>query len=150
MTRFLHCLLATWLLLPSLIAGAGEIRGGVARVSITPSTPMFLSGYAGREKPSTGVGHPIQAKALVIREDAMHQVVIVTTDLLGIPHHLSEAVARRLREKHGIQRSQLMLNASHTHAAPMVWPSLSIIAEYGGEDQKLVVNYGLQLADRIV
>lgn len=150
MRRFLHCLLAFWLLLPAIIAGAAEIQGGVARVSITPSTPMFLSGYAGREKPSAGVAHPIQAKALVIREDATHQVVIVTTDLLGIPHHLSEAVALRVMEKHGVQRSQLMLNASHTHAAPMVWPSLSIIAEYGGDDQKLVVNYGLQLADRIV
>jgi len=149
MRRYLHCIFACCLLLPAIFAGAAEIRGGVARVSIVPSTPIFLSGYAGREKPSIGVAHPIQAKALVIREDAMHQVVIVTTDLLGIPHHLSEAVARRLMEKHGIQRSQLMLNASHTHAAPMVWPSLSIIAEYGGDDQKRVVAYGLQLADRI-
>lgn len=150
MRRLLHFLLAFYILLPAFVARAAEIQGGVARVSITPSTPMFLSGYAGREKTSTGVAHPIHAKALVIRQDAAHQVVIVTTDLLGIPHHLSEAVARRLMDKHGIDRSQLMLNASHTHAGPMVWPSLSIIAEYGGEDQKLVVNYGLQLADRIV
>ena len=111
---------------------------------------MYMSGYAGREKVSAGVAHPIHAKALVIREDASHQVVMVTTDLLGIPHHLSEAIAARLMAKHGVQRSQLLLNASHSHAGPMVWPSLSIIAEYSGDDQKRVVQYGLQLADRIV
>jgi neutral ceramidase len=150
MRRLLHRLATLCLIVAGPYADAGELLGGVTRVSITPATPMFMSGYAGREKTSAGIAHPIHAKALVLREDAAHQVVIVTTDLLGIPHHLSEAVARRVMEKHGIDRSQLMLNASHTHAGPMVWPSLSIIAEYGGDDQKLVVNYGLQLADRII
>lgn len=46
--RYLHSLLASCLLLPAIFAGAAEIRGGVARVSIVPATPMFLSGYAGR------------------------------------------------------------------------------------------------------
>jgi len=150
MRHLLHGLAALCLVLAGPGTEAGECLGAVARVSITPATPMFMSGYAGREKPSAGIAHPIHAKALVIREDAAHQVVIVTTDLLGIPHHLSEAVAAQLLAKHGVDRSQLLLNASHTHAGPMVWPSLSIIAEYGGADQQLVVNYGLQLADRIV
>jgi len=143
--------LCTFLLLLCWRTGiAGDLLGGVGRASIVPSTPIFLSGYAVREKVSQGVAHPIQAKAMVIRADDGQQVVILTTDLLGIPHHLSERVAERLMEKHGVLRSQLMLNASHTHAAPMIWPSLSIIAEYSGDDQRLVVQYGLQLAERMV
>jgi hypothetical protein len=40
-------------LLNSNIASATEIKAGAAKILITPITPMWLTGYAGREKPAT-------------------------------------------------------------------------------------------------
>ena len=45
-----------------------QLKIGVARKSITPETPVWLSGYASRTQPSTEVLHDLWAKALVIEE----------------------------------------------------------------------------------
>lgn len=41
-------------------------RAGAAAVKITPERPMWLSGYADRNKPATGTLSDLHAKALVI------------------------------------------------------------------------------------
>ena len=51
-------------------------------------------------------------------------MVLVTTDLIGLPHEVAEEVAARLKAKHGLERSQIVLNSSHTHSGPVVWPNL--------------------------
>ena len=105
-------------------------RAGVGRANITPKGPIWLSGYAARKHASEGVIQDIWAKALVL-EDSGHplagrgRIVIVTTDLVGLPHELSAEVAERLKDKYGLDRSQIVLNASHTHSGPVVWPNLT-------------------------
>ena len=73
----------------SIIADA-QLRVGVARKSITPETPIWLTGYASRDRPSTEVLHDLWAKVLVIEENSKSRVVIVTTDILGLSHDISE------------------------------------------------------------
>jgi hypothetical protein len=82
-----------------------QMRAGVARKSITPELPVWLSGYASRDKPSTEVLHDLWAKALVIEENSKNRVIIVTQDILGLSHDISEEVARRIMNNHGIDRS---------------------------------------------
>ena len=118
------------------LQGAG-LRAGVARVEITPQGPIWLSGYASRTKPSEGVRHPLFARALAI-DAGSGPVVIVSTDLIGLPFEVSDEVAARARKQFGIERSRLLLNSSHTHTGPVVWPNLvSMWNLPAGEEAKL-------------
>ena len=132
------------------IASAMELRVGVGRADITPSGPIWLSGYAARKHPSDGVIQKLWAKAIVIEDDSGGRVVLVTTDLVGLPRELSEDIARRLKAKHGLQRSQIVLNASHTHSGPVVWPNLNAMFFFSPPEKERVLQYAKRLADDIV
>ena len=90
---------------------------GIAKINITPKSPAFMTGYANRDKPSEGVLHDLWAKALVL-SNKQEKMIIVTTDLLGLSHQVSEEVAEKIQGKLGIERRQLMFNSSHTHSVP--------------------------------
>lgn len=141
---FINCIFGN-----NLQVSGATIRVGIAKIKITPDAPIYLTGYAGREKPATGVLQELWAKALVIEENEKNKIFIVTTDLLGLSHEVSEAIANSVIRKYHINRSQLLLNSSHTHSGPMVWPSLSVIAEYTAAEQQVVSGYALELAKRI-
>ena len=53
-------------LLVTLSSWGSDFRVGIARKSITPQFPIWLNGYAAREKPSEGKSHDLWVKALVI------------------------------------------------------------------------------------
>jgi len=142
-------LIVAFLLITCSLWGA-DMRVGIASKVITPQLPFWLTGYGSRTKPSTEVMHDVWAKALVFEENAGSRVIIVTTDLLGLSHEVSEAITTRVIKKYGINRSQLLMNSSHTHSGPVVWPSLSMIFDLNLEDQKSVAKYALELTDDIV
>ncbi|MHB1035854.1 MAG: neutral/alkaline non-lysosomal ceramidase N-terminal domain-containing protein [Pirellulales bacterium] len=123
---------------------AGEFKAGVGRVNITPQSPMWLSGYASRNHPSDGVVQDLWARALALESEGQ-RVVIVTTDLIGLPREVSDEVVARAARKHKLQRSQLLLNSAHTHSAPAVWPNLEIMFNISPEDQKVARQYSRKL-----
>lgn len=129
---------------------AGGIRAGMGRVVITPSLPMWMTGYADRDKPANGIVHDLWAKALALQDSGGGLVVIVTTDLLGLSHEISEEVFHQVNVKYGIKRSQLLLNSSHTHSGPMIWPCLDVIYDFTAEDQQRVSLYGQELTRNLV
>jgi hypothetical protein len=125
--------------------GAG-FRAGVARADITPEGPIWMSGYANRNHPSVGARHPLWARALAIEAPSGGRVVIVATDLIGLPAEVSDQVAERARREFGIERARLLLNSSHTHTGPVVWPNLATMFVLpSGEEAKL-----RSYADRLV
>ena len=139
-----------WLCCSFAWGADGIIRAGVARISITPSLPAWLNGYASREQPANGVLTDIWAKALVVEDAPGSRVVIVTVDLLGLSHDVVMEVARQVDSLYGIKRSQLLLNSSHTHSAPVVWPCLDVIYNLGPEDQAKVSMYVQELTVKLV
>ena len=46
-----------------LTAAESAWKAGTARAAITPKTPMWMSGYSSRTKPSQGAVHDLWAKA---------------------------------------------------------------------------------------
>jgi len=131
-------------------AASTQFKAGVGRVPITPQGPIWMSGYAARTRPSDGVIHDLWAKALVMEDGSGGRVVIVTTDLIGLAREVSDEVAARLKKKHGIERSQLVLNSSHTHSGPVVWPNLKSMYFIGAEDRDHLVQYSKKLTDDLV
>jgi hypothetical protein len=131
-------------------ARAAGMRVGVGRVEITPQGPIWLSGYASRNHPSSGVRQPLWAKALAIDPPSGGRAVIVTTDLIGLPGELSEGVAERVRRQFGVERARLVLTASHTHTGPAVWPNLATMFDLPVGGDAALREYAAQLADDIV
>jgi hypothetical protein len=127
-----------------------EIKAGVASIDITPEIPSWLSGYASRQTPAIGVLQPIKAKALVIEENTDDRIIFVTVDVLGLSHEIGEDVFTATQAKYGIRRSQLLLNASHTHSGPMIWPCLEAIYDFSEEEQRKVSAYTQQLTQKLI
>jgi len=117
---------------------APKSRAGVARVDITPPGPIWMAGYAAREKPSEGVIQPLWAKALALDDGQGGRAVIVTTDLIGLPREITDFVAARAMEKYKLDRSQIVFNSSHTHTGPVVRGNLSVMgAREPGQKEKV-------------
>lgn len=118
--RWLSWLLL-FIILPVYAQGGASVtswQAGFAKIVITPAEPVWLSGYASRTKPSAGVLHDIYAKAVAFQDQRGNRLVIITTDLIGIPRPLAEAVAVEARRQFKLQRAQLLFAASHTHTGP--------------------------------
>src|ERR1043166_5658029 len=72
---------------------------GIARVDITPSYPIRLSGYAVRKTEATNAVQKLWAKAIAIGSDKEGPAILVTVDNTGVPKHIRDAVVARLRKK---------------------------------------------------
>jgi neutral ceramidase len=101
-------------------ADSGLWKAGVARVVITPQELMWMAGYGARNKPAEGKLQDLYAKALVVESPAGERLVLVTTDLVGLPAALTESVAGSLRDRRGLARAQIMFTSSHTHSGPLL------------------------------
>ncbi len=131
MLRSLSGLLAFALVLLSLarvsIAAEPLVDVGVAKVDVTPDSPIRLTGYAGRKTEAQEVEGRLWAKALAIGSDRAAgagnemdsgPVVLVTVDNLGVPGRIRDAIAARLGERRGIADARLAICSSHTHSGP--------------------------------
>ncbi|TKK68477.1 hypothetical protein FC093_10125 [Ilyomonas limi] len=115
------------------ITAGKTIDVGVARIDITPETPIRLAGYGNRTKSeSEGVIHRLEAKALAFGSDAQHPSIFMTVDLVGIPGHIREELATQLSRETGIDPAQFVICASHTHGGPEVGNLLNIL-QYRGD-----------------
>ena len=111
--------LACSALLAAPVAKTAAIwKAGVATADLTPEDPVWMGGYGARTRPSDGVAQKVFAKALALEDANGALFVIVTLDLVSVPRYLRETLGKRLEAAHGLPEHALLLNASHTHAAP--------------------------------
>jgi neutral ceramidase len=144
----MRSLLAILLLAGSL--SAADFTAGVARLKITPEFPIWMSGYASRTHASEGVVADLWAKALALEDQKGRRVVIITTDLIGLPRSISDLAAARAQKQWNLERSQLLFNSSHTHTGPVVRWNLSMMFDLNPEDTQRVEAYGAKLTDNLV
>jgi len=122
-------LLVGTILLTSVLgpSAEGALKGGAAKVDITPPIGVWLAGYGSRDKPSDGIMDNLYAKALVL-DDGQNKLAIVSTDLLWITLDVTAEVRRVIREKIGIPEKNVFICATHTHFGPKIdrlaknWP----------------------------
>ena len=94
-------------------------KAGVAKANITPEKYIWMGGYAFRDHPAEGKITDLWAKALALEDVNGKRAVIVTMDLHRIPKEVSDRIRHELSEKLHLSRSQIILNASHTHTGPI-------------------------------
>ena len=107
------------LLLGSLRASAQPgLRAAVAKVDITPKTHEVMWGFEDRVEPATSTLDPLYARVLVL-EAGGKRLAIVTLDLgRSFGETSLDQLQAEVRKSSAI--SCLLVNASHTHSAPMV------------------------------
>jgi hypothetical protein len=76
-----------------------------------------MSGYGPRV--SEGVLDELCAKTVVIEDGHGHRALLVTADLLFFRAPFGEQLCRKITEKTRLERHQIQLTASHTHAGPV-------------------------------
>ena len=109
----------------------GELKGGTAKVDITPPIGAWLSGYGSRDKPSEGILDPLYAKALIL-DDGQSKIAIVSADLLWVPLEMTNEIRQKVQEKIGIPQENIMICGTHTHFAPKIdriakdWPDAAV------------------------
>ena len=125
-------------------------RAGVAAVDITPELPIWLSGFAARNKPAEEKLDDLWAKALVLEDAAGRRAVLVTMDLVGIDRELSREVCRRLEARFQLPRSCVALCVSHTHSGPVVGTNLAPMYSLDERQTERVSAYATRLVDSLV
>lgn len=100
-------------------------RAGTASVVITPEEPMWMAGYASRNKPSEGKVHDLTASALALEDAQGTRLVIVTLDLIGISREMRDGLAEQVAQQYQLPSEGLLVNASHTHCGPVLRPDTS-------------------------
>ncbi len=121
---------------------------GVARVDITPSGPIRLSGYGSRKTESEGVEQHLFARAVAL---GANPVVLVSVENCGVPAAVVEEVANRLKARSGLPRERFALGVTHTHSAPMLGGALGMLfgAPLPADQVERINQYTHELTDKI-
>jgi hypothetical protein len=106
-------------------AGSDAFKAGVAVKVITPTGPLWMAGYGHRTKPAEGKLQDLYVKVIALEDPAGGKLVLLTSDLVGLPRRLSEGVAEEIRRRTGLPRERLLLTCSHTHCGPVLNESLA-------------------------
>jgi hypothetical protein len=127
-------------------------RAGAARINITPSKMMWMAGYGSRTEPAHGKLTELWAKALVVEDAAKNRGLIITSDLIVISGAQTQRVCAALADRFGLQRHQIILNASHTHSGPVVGKSLGPLHYLGVDEHQraLIDEYEVELQSKLV
>jgi neutral ceramidase len=95
----------------------GVLLAGTAKVDITPTKPVRMSGYSARKGLSTGVHDPLSARVIVFENNGK-RLVLVSSDLIGFyggtAEHFRDVILKEFR----LEPSELFLSAIHTHSGP--------------------------------
>src|SRR4051812_20632999 len=125
-------------------------KAGVAKVNISPELPIWLSGFASRNKPSNSKHDDLWAKALVIEDAGGRRALLITMDLGGISREISQDVCQQLEKRFKLPRAAIALNVSHTHSGPVVRGNLMAMYSLDADQTRRITEYQASLVDKLV
>jgi len=96
---------------------SSTLQAGAGSLPLVAPVGVDLVGYLRRFAPAAGYGQPLEAGALVL-DDGDTRLVIVGFDGLGTPGEYGRALRAAAAEAAGCAPEAVLVNASHTHAAP--------------------------------
>jgi neutral ceramidase len=120
---------------------------GWAEVEITPPLGIALGGRGGPETLAKKVLDPLYAQVLYLKDANGKGFILVSFDLVGLPHELSDRIRTDIVNETGVEWNLIVLNASHTHSGPYMIRSL--MAGVGPPPQ-IEQDYFQSLEERIL
>jgi neutral ceramidase len=132
-------------------AATSPWKAGVAKRDITPTESIWMAGYGNRTRPSEGVLQKIYVKCVALKWADGDVSSIITSDLLGFPRDVADAIARGCESQHGIQRERLILNSSHTHSGPVIGRMLKpAYPVFTNQQEEVIARYTRELVSKVV
>jgi neutral ceramidase len=107
---------AALLAAPSPAAAVDQVQAGVGRSDITSPTGYYMQGWVRSDAVLRGVHTRIENRAVVLSRGGQ-KLALVASDLNGIAGGVVAAAAERLKSR-GFSEANIIVSASHTHAAP--------------------------------
>ncbi len=115
---------------------------GVAKINITPSTPVIMAGYSGRPDPFKGVHDSLFAVATVF-DDGAAKAVIIAADVIGFSHDSWDKITKKIEKETGIPQKFILLSPNHTHGGPAT-------GRYGEDPDNDLAAYNRELNNKLV
>lgn len=153
MIRAAFALCVGWsVFIASQFANAEDLKwkAGTARAVITPKKALWMAGYGGRTAPAEGKLQDLYVRVLALEDASGSRGVILSSDTLGIPKSMYDGICAALKSRHSLDRSQIMLHASHTHCGPVLGGALHDIYPVSEEQRNDIEEYSKWLTDEIV
>src|SRR5919202_2502302 len=100
------------------------LRLGTAKINITPTHPVQLSGFASRWGRGSfqGIAHPLYARVLLFEQTdgpgPTRRALVVGADLLWWAPERIAAIVEQLQARWAVAPEAIILNATHTHSGP--------------------------------
>lgn len=104
------------------------MQAGSARIDITPPLPVDVLGYVRRPVAPRTIIDPLLVTGVVLK-DGDTTIAIMAADVTNLTPAFAERIRERITEATGIPGANVLLNSSHSHAAP--WPGGEL--KLGGE-----------------
>jgi hypothetical protein len=136
----------------SLQAGTPTWKAGTASVKITPQPPMYLAGFGGRSGQAEAEGklHDLWAKVLVLEDAHGTRAALITSDVCGVSRATYLRLCSRLRQRCGLEQSQVLLTYSHTHTGPALHECLQDYIDWNDAARSRIKDYTMWLEAAIV
>src|ERR1041385_4170927 len=101
-----------------------QAQAGWAEVEITPPLGIGLGGRGGPDTLASKVLDSLFAQVTYLRDAKGTGFVLISFDLVGLPHDLSDRLRTDVVHELGVDWNLVVLNASHTHSGPYMIRSL--------------------------
>ena len=109
------------------LAADSPWEAGFAKVDVTPTEPVRMSGYGNRDHPNEGIDTPLYVRAVALRhgEEPVH--VLVSVDTIGLPGSMVRELTQQIEQRHRVPRQRIVVACTHTHTGPDLVSELSNI-----------------------
>jgi hypothetical protein len=124
------------------VAQKSSFSAGFAKVNITPSWPIPMSGYGDRKGPSQGVHDSLYVRATAF-SDGTNKAVLLSAEVIGFSHAFWKEVTDSIEQHFGIKKEYIMLAAVHNHSGP-------VTRVYNEDSSEAVINYVHELKLKVL
>jgi putative membrane-bound dehydrogenase-like protein len=127
------------------------IDAGVARVDVTPSEPIRLTGYGNRKTNNVGIEQKLWAKALALGTDREGPALLLTLDNCGIAESTYRELIARLTKKTRLKQAGIAIACSHTHSGPCTtdWAPNIFSSDISPPQQAVIDRYTKELIGKL-
>jgi hypothetical protein len=110
---------------PAIVAAQSGYFG-TAAISIDPTTPIMLSGYAAR----SGMGEASSVQEDIVAQAAVFGTgpdasLLITVDSTGVPDNVIDPLKQQLGATLGLAPERIVVTSTHSHSCPQIAGYLS-------------------------
>jgi neutral ceramidase len=130
----------------------GRLMAAAEQVDLKPPVGGYMSGFAARVDPTTGIHDPIMARAVLL-DDGATMFAIVSCDLIGFTPESVADMRRRIAKNSSVPPENVFICCTHTHSAPTSMKLRGVLGyidePWLAECQSNIVNLVARLPEKL-